>query len=214
MDRSVESVIRNNAVIRPGDVFAINAPYNGGTHLPDITVCTPVFDEAGESLLFWAASRGHHADIGGIAPGSMSPLARTIEEEGVYIDNFKLVDQGAFREEALIALLTRAKYPVRNVLQNVNDLKAQIAANEKGVAGTQAAPVSLPRQKARPGRPLPPTPRSATKWIKAASSRSASEWIGKGARRSSISPAPRRSATIISTRPSLSLAPRCSTSSA
>ncbi len=134
MDRSVESVIRNNAVIRPGDVFAINAPYNGGTHLPDITVCTPVFDEAGESLLFWAASRGHHADIGGIAPGSMSPLARTIEEEGVYIDNFKLVDQGAFREEALIALLTRAKYPVRNVVQNVNDLKAQIAANEKGVA--------------------------------------------------------------------------------
>ncbi len=134
MDRSVESIIRNNPVIHPGDVFAINAPYNGGTHLPDITVCTPVFDKAGQALLFWVASRGHHADVGGIAPGSMSPLARTIEEEGVYIDNFKLVDRGAFRETELITLLTGAKYPVRNVVQNVNDLKAQVAANEKGVA--------------------------------------------------------------------------------
>ena len=134
MDRSVESIIKNNAVIKPGDVYAINAPYNGGTHLPDITVCTPVFDAKGETLLFWVASRGHHADIGGIAPGSMSPLAVNIEEEGVYIDNFKLVDQGEFREEALVKLLTGAKYPVRNVVQNVNDLKAQIAANAKGVA--------------------------------------------------------------------------------
>ncbi|WP_150286832.1 hydantoinase B/oxoprolinase family protein [Rhabdaerophilum calidifontis] len=134
MDRSVESIIRNNATILPGDVYAINAPYNGGTHLPDITVCTPVFDSRGERLLFWVASRGHHADIGGIAPGSMSPLATNIEEEGVYIDNFKLVDQGEFREEALVRLLTGARYPVRNVVQNVNDLKAQIAANAKGVA--------------------------------------------------------------------------------
>jgi 5-oxoprolinase (ATP-hydrolysing) len=134
MDRSVESIIRNNTTILPGDVYAINAPYNGGTHLPDITVCTPVFDARGETLLFWVASRGHHADIGGIAPGSMSPLATNIEEEGVYIDNFKLVDQGEFREEALVKLLTGAKYPVRNVIQNVNDLKAQIAANAKGVA--------------------------------------------------------------------------------
>jgi len=134
MDRSVESVIRNNPDIKPGDVYAINAPYNGGTHLPDITVCTPVFDDAGKRLLFWVASRGHHADVGGIAPGSMSPLARRIEEEGVYIDNFKMVDQGEFREAALVELLKGAKYPVRNVVQNVNDLKAQIAANEKGVA--------------------------------------------------------------------------------
>ncbi|MCZ8374747.1 MAG: hydantoinase B/oxoprolinase family protein [Beijerinckiaceae bacterium] len=134
MDRSVESIIKGNPVIKPGDVYAINAPYNGGTHLPDITVCTPVFDPEGEKLLFWVASRGHHADIGGIAPGSMSPLAVNIEEEGVYIDNFKLVDEGAFREEALVKLLTGAKYPVRNVVQNVNDLKAQIAANAKGVA--------------------------------------------------------------------------------
>jgi 5-oxoprolinase (ATP-hydrolysing) len=134
MDRSVESVIRNNPVIHPGDVFVINAPYNGGTHLPDITVCTPVFDEDGKSVLFWVASRGHHADVGGTAPGSMSPNARTIEEEGVYIDNFKLVDQGRFREAELVELLTTARYPVRNVFQNVADLKAQIAANERGVA--------------------------------------------------------------------------------
>ena len=134
MDRSVESVIRENREIRPGDVFALNAPYNGGTHLPDITVCTPVFDDAGRELLFWVASRGHHADIGGTAPGSMSPDALTIEEEGVYIDNFRLVDRGIFQEAELVALLTGAKYPVRNVVGNVNDLKAQIAANEKGAA--------------------------------------------------------------------------------
>lgn len=134
MDRSVETVIANNPVIKPGDVYCLNAPYNGGTHLPDITVCTPVFDEAEKQILFWVASRGHHADVGGTAPGSMSPLATRIEEEGVYIDNFKIVDQGRFREEELIGLLTGAAYPVRNVVQNVNDLKAQIAANEKGVA--------------------------------------------------------------------------------
>jgi 5-oxoprolinase (ATP-hydrolysing) len=135
MDRSVESVIRTHGdQIRPGDVYAINAPYNGGTHLPDITVVTPVFDPPGRKILFFVASRGHHADVGGIAPGSMSPLATNIEEEGVYIDNFKLVDQGHFREEELNRLLTGAKFPVRNLVQNVNDLKAQIAANEKGAA--------------------------------------------------------------------------------
>ncbi|BBE72770.1 hydantoinase B/oxoprolinase family protein [Oharaeibacter diazotrophicus] len=134
MDKSVEAVIAGNPMIRPGDVFALNAPYNGGTHLPDITVCTPVFDDAGERLLFWVASRGHHADIGGIAPGSMSPKARTIEEEGVYIDDFKLVEGGILREAALVDLLTGARHPVRNVVQNVNDLKAQIAANARGAA--------------------------------------------------------------------------------
>jgi 5-oxoprolinase (ATP-hydrolysing) len=133
MGASVQSVLRNNPIIRPGDVFTLNAPYNGGTHLPDITVCTPVFDAKGSSILFWVASRGHHADVGGTAPGSMSPDARVIEEEGVYIDNFKLVDEGRFRERELIELLTGARYPVRNVVQNVNDLKAQIAANERGV---------------------------------------------------------------------------------
>ena len=98
MDRSVEAIIKENeGRIRAGDVFALNAPYNGGTHLPDITVCTPVFDERGETILFWTASRGHHADIGGTAPGSMSPLATSIHEEGIYIDNFLLVDRGRFR---------------------------------------------------------------------------------------------------------------------
>jgi 5-oxoprolinase (ATP-hydrolysing) len=136
MDRSVETIIRDNkGRIKPGDVYAINAPYNGGTHLPDFTVCTPVFDDRKKSILFWVASRGHHADVGGISPGSMSPNATTIEQEGVYMDNFKLVDRGRFRESALMAALTGAKYPARNPVQNVNDMKAQIAANEKGVAG-------------------------------------------------------------------------------
>ncbi|MEH0076321.1 hydantoinase B/oxoprolinase family protein [Pannonibacter sp. Pt2] len=134
MDRSVETVIKlNEGNIRPGDVFALNAPYNGGTHLPDITVVSPVFDDAGKEILFWSASRGHHADVGGSAPGSMTPLATTVDEEGVLIDNFKLVDQGRFREAELIELLTSHPYPVRNVHQNVADLKAQIAANEKGI---------------------------------------------------------------------------------
>ncbi|HVG52185.1 MAG TPA: hydantoinase B/oxoprolinase family protein [Xanthobacteraceae bacterium] len=134
MDRSVETIINDNkGKISPGDVYAINAPYNGGTHLPDITVCTPVFDKAQRNILFWVASRGHHADVGGIAPGSMSPNATTIEQEGVYIDNFKLVDRGRFREKELNALLTGGKYPARNPVQNIADLKAQIAANEKGV---------------------------------------------------------------------------------
>jgi 5-oxoprolinase (ATP-hydrolysing) len=132
MDRAVETIIRENkGKIRPGDVYAINAPYNGGTHLPDITLCTPVFD--GKNILYWVASRGHHADVGGISPGSMSPNATTIEEEGVYIDNFKLVERGRFLEKETYALLEGAKYPARNPLQNVNDIKAQIAANEMGV---------------------------------------------------------------------------------
>jgi len=134
MDRSVETVLRENRdTLKPGDVYALNAPYNGGTHLPDITVCTPVFDDAGKDIIFWVASRGHHADVGGITPGSMSPRATTIEEEGVYIDNFKLVDQGRFRGKKLRELLAGAQYPARNPQQNINDLKAQIAANEKGV---------------------------------------------------------------------------------
>jgi 5-oxoprolinase (ATP-hydrolysing) len=134
MDRSVETIIElNQGKMRPGDVFALNAPYNGGTHLPDITIVSPVFDEAGANILFFVASRGHHADVGGTAPGSMTPRAVTVDEEGVLIDNFTLVDRGRFREAELVELLTNHPYPVRNVAQNVADLKAQIAANEKGV---------------------------------------------------------------------------------
>ncbi|TPM30800.1 hydantoinase B/oxoprolinase family protein [Mesorhizobium sp. B2-3-5] len=135
MDRSVETIIRlNSGDIRPGDVFALNAPYNGGTHLPDITVVTPVFDDAQRNILFYVASRGHHADIGGTAPGSMTPLATTVDEEGVLFDNFRIVDRGRFREKELQTLLTDHRYPARNPHQNIADLKAQIAANEKGVA--------------------------------------------------------------------------------
>ena len=134
MDRSVETIIRlNEGDIHPGDVFALNAPYNGGTHLPDITVVTPVFDEGGQTILFWVASRGHHADVGGTAPGSMTPLATTVDEEGVLIDNFRLVEQGQFREDALRKILGDHHYPCRNIDMNVADLKAQIAANARGI---------------------------------------------------------------------------------
>jgi 5-oxoprolinase (ATP-hydrolysing) len=132
MDRSVETILARNPEMAPGDVFMLNAPYNGGTHLPDITVVTPVFSEGG-ALVFFTASRGHHADIGGTAPGSMSPLATSVEEEGVLIDNFHLVERGRLREDALAELLTTAPYPARNPAQNMADLRAQIAANEKGV---------------------------------------------------------------------------------
>ncbi|MCB1454118.1 MAG: hydantoinase B/oxoprolinase family protein, partial [Rhizobiaceae bacterium] len=134
MDRSVESIIRQNPEMKPGDVYALNAPYNGGTHLPDITVVTPVFSDDEKTILFWSASRGHHADVGGTAPGSMTPLATTVDEEGVLFDNFLIVEKGKFREDALRDLLTDHAYPARNPDQNIADLKAQIAANEKGVA--------------------------------------------------------------------------------
>jgi 5-oxoprolinase (ATP-hydrolysing) len=135
MDRSVETILREvGDALKPGDVYMLNAPYNGGTHLPDITVVTPVFGENSPDLLFFVAARGHHADIGGIAPGSMSPKASRIEEEGIYIDPFKLVARGRFREAEALALLTKAPYPARNSSQNIADLKAQVAANEKGVA--------------------------------------------------------------------------------
>ncbi len=133
MDKSVETIIANNPVMHPGDVFMLNAPYNGGTHLPDITVVTPVFDTDGTTILFYTASRGHHADVGGMAPGSMTPLATTIHEEGVVIDNFKMVDKGTFLEADTLKLLTGGEFPCRNPGQNIADLKAQVAANEKGV---------------------------------------------------------------------------------
>ena len=134
MGESVQTVIRERAgTMNPGDVYVLNAPYNGGTHLPDVTVITPVFDDTGADILFYVASRGHHADIGGITPGSMPPNSTTVEEEGVLIDNFVLVDRGRFREAEITELLTSGRYPVRNVYQNIADLKAQIAACEKGV---------------------------------------------------------------------------------
>jgi 5-oxoprolinase (ATP-hydrolysing) len=133
MGDSVRAVIAGASAVHPGDVFVLNAPYNGGTHLPDLTVVTPVFGATRPEPMFWVASRGHHADIGGITPGSMPPNSTTVEEEGVLIDNFLLVERGRFREEELGALLLSGRYPSRNIAQNIADLKAQIAANEKGV---------------------------------------------------------------------------------
>ena len=134
MGESIKTVIRENAgQMQPGDVFVLNDPYHGGTHLPDVTVITPVYLDDGEQPIFYVGSRGHHADIGGISPGSMPPFSTRIEEEGVQIDNVKLVDQGHLREQEMLDLLASGEYPSRNPQQNMADLKAQIAANEKGV---------------------------------------------------------------------------------
>ncbi|MDO5666718.1 MAG: hydantoinase B/oxoprolinase family protein [Alcaligenaceae bacterium] len=134
MGESIKTVIRKNrGQIKPGDTFALNDPYNGGTHLPDITVVTPIFDEQQEDILFFVASRGHHADVGGITPGSMPPDSQNVIEEGVLLDNFLLVENGAMREEALRDVFLGTRYPARNFDQNVADLRAQVAANEKGV---------------------------------------------------------------------------------
>ena len=135
MSDSVRRILAQNAGrMRPGDVFMMNNPFNGGTHLPDVTVITPVFDEAGTQVIYTVASRGHHADIGGKTPGSAPPDSRRIDEEGVLIDNFHLVDQGRLREAEARALLGSGQYPCRNTDQNMADLAAQIAANETGAA--------------------------------------------------------------------------------
>ena len=150
MGESIKTVIRENAgKMQPGDVYVLNDPYHGGTHLPDITVITPVYlcpspwgegrGEGGQLTpkapepTFYVGSRGHHADIGGITPGSMPPFSTRIEEEGVQINNFLLVERGVLREAEMIALLNSGEYPSRNPQQNMADLKAQIAANEKGL---------------------------------------------------------------------------------
>ena len=132
MGESIKTVIRENAgKMQPGDVYALNDPYHGGTHLPDVTVITPVY--LGGEPTFYVGSRGHHADIGGTTPGSMPPFSTRIEEEGVQINNVKLVDRGVLREAEMVALLQSGEFPSRNPQQNMADLKAQIAANEKGV---------------------------------------------------------------------------------
>ncbi|SHO49254.1 hydantoinase B/oxoprolinase family protein [Desulfopila aestuarii] len=134
MGESVRTVIRENSgKMRAGDVYMLNAPYNGGTHLPDVTVITPVFDSDSNNILFYVGSRGHHADIGGRTPGSSPPDSCHIEEEGVLIDNFLLLRDGRLRERETRALLTSGRYPCRNIEQNMADLTAQIAANETGV---------------------------------------------------------------------------------
>ena len=139
MGESVQAVLRARAgSMRPGDVYMLNAPYNGGTHLPDITVITPVFDEAARRILFFVGSRGHHADIGGIRPGSMPPDSRTVDEEGILFDNETLVEAGRFREVEIREKLMAGLWPARNPDQNIADLKAQIAANERGAVELKA----------------------------------------------------------------------------
>jgi 5-oxoprolinase (ATP-hydrolysing) len=133
MGESVKAVIKNNqGRMQPGNVYVLNAPYNGGTHLPDVTVITPVFNSEGQEVLFYVGARGHHADIGGRTPGSSPPDSTHIEDEGVLIDNFLLVEQGTLREKQTRELLASGKYPCRNIDQNMADLSAQIAANETG----------------------------------------------------------------------------------
>ena len=133
MGESVRAIVeKRRDSMRPGDVFMLNDPYHGGTHLPDITIVTPVFDDDGQRILFYIASRAHHADVGGITPGSMPPHSRNIEEEGVLLDNVQLVSGGEFLETDVRKLLTGGRYPVRNVDQNLSDLRAQVAANERG----------------------------------------------------------------------------------
>jgi 5-oxoprolinase (ATP-hydrolysing) len=140
MGESVRTVIRDRAGdVRPGDAYVLNAPYNGGTHLPDVTVITPVFgtsptpSPSATEILFFVGSRGHHADIGGITPGSMPPGSRTVEEEGILLDNLVLVRGGRFLEDEIREILASGPHPARNVEQNIADLRAQVAANEKGV---------------------------------------------------------------------------------
>jgi len=138
MGESVRSILRARAGgkdgrgIRPGDVYALNNPYDGGTHLPDVTVVMPVFDAAHKNVLFYVAARGHHADIGGMTPGSMPPTSTTLTDEGVLIDNFLLVEHGVFREQPFRDLLATGPFPARNVEQNLGDIKAQVAACARG----------------------------------------------------------------------------------
>ena len=133
MGESIAAVIRRRqGTMRPGDVYVLNPPYEGGTHLPDITAVTPVFDTTGREVLFYLGSRGHHADIGGTTPGSMPADSTSVEEEGVLIEDFQLIADGVFREQELRALLSAGRWPARNVEQNLADLRAQVAANAKG----------------------------------------------------------------------------------
>ena len=131
MSEAVKEQIRRVPDVVPGDVLVSNHPAAGGSHLPDITVMTPVFDE--EQLIFWVASRGHHADIGGISPGSMPPGSKALREEGVAILSYKLVEGHTFQEEGITKLLTQGQYPTRLLSDNLSDLRAQVAANQKGI---------------------------------------------------------------------------------
>ncbi|MDF1527621.1 MAG: hydantoinase B/oxoprolinase family protein [Sedimenticola sp.] len=134
MSESIKTVIRERTgSMQPGDAYLLNDPYNGGTHLPDVTLIKPVFNPTGDEVIFYVASRGHHADIGGTTPGSMPPDSTSVEQEGILINNVKLVDQGRFCEQEIRALLASGPWPARNIDTNIADFQAQLAACEKGV---------------------------------------------------------------------------------
>ncbi|MEM1196426.1 MAG: hydantoinase B/oxoprolinase family protein [Pseudomonadota bacterium] len=135
MDETVRSILASGHSIAPGDVFVQNNPHAGGSHLPDITVVSPVFDADGARILFFVASRAHHEDVGGLSPGSMSPRGKTIHDEGVVLDNLKLVEGGVFQTQRIEAALSAGPYPARNIAQNIADLMAQVAANTAGAKG-------------------------------------------------------------------------------
>jgi 5-oxoprolinase (ATP-hydrolysing) len=140
MGASVAAVLEaHGADLRPGDAYLLNSPYHGGTHLPDMTVVTPVFDAAGERVHFFTASRAHHADVGGITPGSMPPGSRDIGEEGVLIEPVRIVRDGAFAADTVRGLLVSATWPARNPEQNLADLRAQLAANARGIRELERA---------------------------------------------------------------------------
>ncbi|MCK5424826.1 MAG: hydantoinase B/oxoprolinase family protein, partial [Emcibacter sp.] len=132
MDSTIKVLIQSGQDINPGDVFVHNNPYNGGSHLPDITIISPIFDEMKDNILFFVASRAHHEDVGGIAPGSMSPRGKSFDEEGIVLDCVKLIDRGVFLTEMIEQRLGAAPYPARNIDQNIADLLAQVAANKTG----------------------------------------------------------------------------------
>ena len=213
MSESIKTVIARNAgKMQPGDVYVLNDPYHGGTHLPDVTVVTPVFDDASTDILFYVGSRGHHADIGGVTPGSMPPFSTRIDEEGVQIDNVMLVEGGPLgpriREAEMLALLSGGAHPSRNPQQNLADLKAQIAANEKGVQELRQmvdavrpgrrAGLHAPRSGQRRGIGAPRhrrgsrTARSRCRWTTGRGSRSRSASMRPSAAPRSTSAAPRR----------------------
>ena len=227
MGESIKIVARRNAGrMRPGDVYVLNDPYHGGTHLPDVTVVTPVFGRAGR-ILFYVASRGHHAEIGGITPGSMPAFSTRIEEEGVLIDNWLLVRDGELREAATLDLLRSAVHPSRNPGRQLADLRAQIAANEKGVAelGRMVSHFGLDVVQAYMGHVQDNAEEAVRRVIGGAARRRvhlrARQRVrdqGRGAggpggadRRRSTSPAPRRSCPTTSTRRPRWRWPRCCT---
>ena len=170
MGASVKAIIAQNPGMAPGDVFVLNAPYNGGTHLPDITVVRPVWDEGGGRVLFFTAARGHHTDVGGLTPGSMPPDSRTIHDEGVYIDNWQLVAGGRFREAETRALLGSGDWPARSPEVNLADLRAQVAACEKGAQELMADGGAV---RARGGRGLHAPRAGERRGVRAAGDRGA-----------------------------------------